>query len=107
MTRNETPTVYIGGPLHGQVATRTGNRWSIYRDDEGKPIPAARGSREICGLTPRLRRFYAHQSYSAGVGLLGSCYVHATTIRDWSRSGRPAPEGYTPVGTVDLPSGAT
>jgi hypothetical protein len=85
MTRKETPTVYVGGPLHGQVATRTGTKWSIYRDDNGQPLRTRKGDREMCGGTPPRRRYYAHQNYATGYGTaIGSAYVHATILSAWN-----------------------
>lgn len=75
---------FIGGPLDGQTATRTGSRWSSYRGEDGQPIPTAKGDREfysygVGGIRPP-RRYYR---YAPDDG--GHVYVHASAWPAWSR----------------------
>jgi hypothetical protein len=74
-------TKYIGGPLDGQEATRTGTQWSIYRDDEGNPIPTPKGDREHLKPGRLPQRFYARQTRGNGV-----CYVYGPILRQWAAS---------------------
>jgi hypothetical protein len=73
---------YVGGPLHGESATRNpgSTSWPSYRRDDGSPLPKADGARLFCGghsYVPRLVRMTQHYVHeSQGV------YLHATLERD-------------------------
>lgn len=76
---SETPVRYFGGPLDGTASDRPAR--SVYRDDDGTPIPAARGDREWCGVDVKPTRYYARQYAPVNEG--GFVYVHATAWDDW------------------------
>lgn len=78
------PVTYFGGPLDGQTATRTGTRWSIYRNEEGQPVPTARGDRDVIHRQNRgedPRPLYVRQGVASG-----ECYVHTSALDAWRRS---------------------
>lgn len=78
MTR---PVIFVGGPLHGQVAERIGEQWDQYRDDSGDPL-----SREIGEKTryrqPASERQHYYLSFIAGQSdVLGEwVYVHLPLV---------------------------
>jgi hypothetical protein len=63
-----TALTYLGGPLDGQEAS-AGR--SLYRDNDGRPLPVQVGDREWC-RGRGARQFYARR---------GAHYVHATVAR--------------------------
>lgn len=76
---------YVGGPLDGQDVVKNHGRWSIYRSDDGHPIPPRAGDRQFCtGRGARHERHYAHQRRNGH-----DYYVHATAITAWNRAGLP------------------
>jgi hypothetical protein len=79
------PARYIGGPLAG--LTQDGTPRSIYRDDDGQPIPAVKGYREWAWFRKEPQRYYARQVWRGRV-----YYIHATAWRNWQddRLGRAA-----------------
>lgn len=77
--------IYVGGPLHGQVARRRGHRWSSYRDERGETVKTRRGDRARWQVQWRPKRprpiYIAEVAGVSGTTRAGRVYVHSY-VRD-------------------------
>jgi hypothetical protein len=80
--------IFVGGPLNGQVAERTGEKWDQYRDDSGQPLSREIGDK-VMRQQPASERQHYYLAFIAGQreALAEWAYVHLPLMGYYTAAG--------------------